>query len=75
MFFNKNRWRNKAMWVVLVTHVLAVLEMTGLADVVPASLDDIKAVLFAVIEVLTILGILMDPTTPGVSDPKVKEDH
>lgn len=66
------RVRNKAFWVVIIPAVLLLIQ--AIANVFGLTIDlgdlgnNLIAVINAVFVVLSILGIVVDPTTNGVSD-------
>lgn len=66
------RIKNKAFWLAIIPAVLLLIQ--AVADVVGFQLDfgDISEKLIAVVNavfvVLSILGIVTDPTTDGISD-------
>ena len=66
------RWKNKTFWVAIVPAVLLLIQ--AIAAVFGYELDfaDLQGKLLAVVEaffvVLTIMGIVVDPTTVGLSD-------
>ena len=66
------RIKNKAFWLAIIPAVLLLIQ--AVADVVGYQLDfgDISEKLIAVVNavfvVLSILGIVTDPTTDGISD-------
>ena len=66
------RIKNKAFWLAIIPAVLLLIQ--AVADVVGYQLDfgDISEKLIAVVNavfmVLSILGIVVDPTTAGISD-------
>lgn len=68
----KVRIKNKLFWLALIPAVLMLI--SAVASVVGVSLDfsvlgeKLSAVVEAVFAVLAILGIVVDPTTAGVSD-------
>ncbi len=68
----RSRFSNKLFWISLVTGflvlvqaVLAVFGVTFVPDVLGEQLTD---VINSVFGVLTTIGIVMNPTTPGLSD-------
>ena len=68
------RLKNKTFWLALVPAVLLLVQVVAALFVIDLKLDalgdkliDVVNALFAV---LTILGIVTDPTTAGVSDSK-----
>lgn len=84
----KVRIKNKNFWLTLIPAVLLLIQVV--ADVFGYTLDlgdlgnKLLAVVNAVFAVLTILGIVTDPTTAGISDsalamtyelPKEKEEY
>ena len=66
----KIRLRNPVFWLTAVPAVLAmVYTLLGLFGVVPTITKDMLLnALMAVVEALTVLGVLVDPTTPGTND-------
>ena len=66
------RIKNKAFWLAIIPAVLLLIQ--AIADVIGYQLDfgDISEKLIAVVNavfvVLSILGIVTDPTTDGISD-------
>ena len=66
----KLRLQNKATLTALVMALVAlVYQVLGLFDVVPKiSQDELTTVIGMVINLLCLLGIVVDPTTDGVSD-------
>ena len=68
----KQRFKNKTFVVSLITLVLATIyQILGMFDVVPkVSEDTLTGILMLVVNFLSALGILVDPTTEGLSDSK-----
>lgn len=66
----KLRLKNKTTLVTLIAAALAfVYQVLGLFNVVPSvSEESLMNVATMVINLLCILGIVVDPTTPGVAD-------
>lgn len=66
----KVRLRNPVFWLTAIPAVAAcVYTLLGLFGVVPAIAEDVLVnALTAVISALATLGILIDPTTEGISD-------
>lgn len=66
------RWKNKAFWMAIIPAVLLLVQ--AVAAVFGYTLDfaDLQGKLLDVVEalavVLTIIGIVVDPTTKGVAD-------
>lgn len=66
------RVRNKAFWVAIIPAILLLIQ--AIANVFGLTIDlgdlgnNLIAVINAVFVVLSILGIVVDPTTNGVSD-------
>jgi phi LC3 family holin len=60
----KERLRNKAFLVSLFSAVLLLCQQLGL-NVFPANVEDIFN---TVLVILTIVGVVIDPSTPGVYD-------
>lgn len=66
----KLRLQNKATLTALVMALVAlVYQVLGVCDVVPrVSQDQVTTIISMVINVLCLLGIVVDPTTAGVGD-------
>lgn len=58
------RFRNKAFLVSLVSAVVLLLQQLHV-NIVPANWHDIFNTLLTI---LTIIGVVVDPTSPGISD-------
>lgn len=68
----KQRFKNKTFVVSLITLILATIyQVLGMFEIVPkVSEDTLTSGLMLVINLLSALGILVDPTTEGLSDSK-----
>ena len=64
----KVRVKNKAFWLALIPAVLLLIQV--IASVFGYTLDKLLSVVEALFMVLSILGIVVDPTTDGVGDSK-----
>ncbi len=68
----KVRIKNKTFWLALVPAMLLLVQVVaavfGIEIKIEAIGDKLMAVVNALFAVLTILGIVTDPTTAGVSD-------
>ena len=66
----KVRLRNPVFWATVLPAVAAfTYTVLGAFDIVPAvSENDIVNIITSIVAALTTLGILVDPTTKGVSD-------
>ena len=66
----KVRFKNKAWLVTFVIAIVAfVYQILGIFGVVPGvSEDTVVAIIGALVELLVMLGIVIDPTTEGVND-------
>ena len=66
----KDSFKNKTFFLSLAAAITGfVYQMLGLFNVVPAiSQDQITQLVGIVINILAGVGIVMDPTTPGVTD-------
>lgn len=66
------RIRNKAFWVAIIPAVILLVQAVAAVFGYTLDLSDISGKLLAVVEaafvVLTILGIVVDPTTKGIAD-------
>lgn len=66
-FTNKDRWKNKSMYVSLLAAVPALLSLFHI-QVLPDEWQAIEYVVKGVLDALVVLGILMDPTSEGYAD-------
>ena len=68
------RIKNKTFWLALVPAVLLLIQVVAAVFGIDLNLDALGDKLLAVVNalfaVLTILGVVTDPTTAGVSDSK-----
>lgn len=58
------RLRNKAFWVTLASAIVLLAQQLGL-NIFPSNIADI---INSVLAILTIMGVIIDPSTPGVTD-------
>ena len=66
----KVRLKNPVFLITFITAIIAfIYQILGMFDVVPAvSEDSVVQVVGIVINILTAMGILVDPTTKGIGD-------
>lgn len=66
----KARFKNKAFTITFITLIISfVYQMLSLFDVVPSvSEDTLINLVTIVVNVLATLGVVLDPTTEGISD-------
>lgn len=71
----KTRLKNKAFVVTMAAAVVAfVYQILGITGVVaPISQDEVTNVVMLAVNLLTGLGILVDPTTQGITDGEKAE--
>ena len=66
------RIKNKSFWIALIPAVLLLIQVVAAVFGITLDLGDLGNKLFAVVNavfsVLTILGIVVDPTTSGITD-------
>ena len=64
--------KNKSFWIALIPAVLLLIQVVAAVFGITLDLGDLGnkllAVVNAVFSVLTILGIVVDPTTSGITD-------
>lgn len=60
------RLTNKTFWVALISAIVLLTQQLGL-DVFPANIMDIVN---TILLIATILGVVVDPTTSGITDKK-----
>ena len=58
------RLRNKAFLVALASAIILLIQQLGL-DILPSNISDI---INSVLAILTIMGVVIDPTTSGLTD-------
>lgn len=66
----KVRFRNKVWLTTFVTFIIAtVYQFLAMFDVAPAiTQDSVMQVIAAVLQLLSLLGVIVDPTTKGIAD-------
>ena len=67
------RFKNKTFWLALVPAVLLLVQVVAVFGIdlkLDALGDKLLAVVNALFAVLTILGVVTDPTTAGISDSR-----
>lgn len=71
----KSRLKNKAILAAIISAAVAfVYQILGFFDIVPPiSESDITNVVGIVLNALVFLGIIVDPTTDGISDSESKK--
>lgn len=58
------RFRNKTFWISLASAIILLIQQLGL-DILPSNAMEIVNTLLSI---FVILGVVVDPTTPGISD-------
>lgn len=58
----QSRWRSKVLWGAIAAQVLALLQLTGALDAMGIDAGQVGNVIAAVFGLLSILGIINDPT-------------
>lgn len=73
----KLRFKNKATLTALITAVVAfVYQICGIIGVVPAvSQSNVVDAVGLIINILAMLGIVVDPTTQGIGDSELAQDY
>lgn len=66
----KVRFRNKVWLTTFITFIVAtVYQLLAMFDVAPAiTQDSVMQVIAAVLQLLSLLGVIVDPTTKGIAD-------
>ena len=65
----KSRIKNKTFWIALASALVLLSQQLGL-DIFPDNAMDIVNTLLLI---ATILGVIVDPTTPGIKDHSEEE--
>ncbi len=66
----KVRLKNKTFWLTVIPAIITVIyALLSLLDIVPAIAEEtaVKG-FYAIISILTVLGVVIDPTTKGLND-------
>ena len=66
----KSRLRNKTFWVSLTAAIVLLAQQLGL-DIFPKNIAD---VVNTILLIATILGVIVDPSTQGITDKKDIEE-
>ena len=66
----KLRLQNKAiLMAILITSIVLIYKILGLFDIKPGvSEDELKNAVSIFVELLVLLGVVVDPTTKGIKD-------
>lgn len=65
----KARLRNKTFWISMISAIVLLVQQLGL-NVIPGNYTD---VINTVLTILVMLGIVVDTSTPGISDQSKTE--
>lgn len=72
----KTRISNKSFWMTLIPAVFVMIKLVLEAVECGINMECLEPVLLkivtAVFSILAVLGVVNDPTTPGITDPHVK---
>lgn len=73
----KNRLTNKATLVALITGVISlVYQILGWFNIVsPISSNDLTNTIGVIVNMLVLLGVVVDPNTSGITDTKNDEEQ
>lgn len=73
----KVRFKNKAFWLAIIPALLLLVQQVcgifGIDVDIAALSEQLIAVIGTVFVILTLLGIVVDPTTDGMNDPDEKK--
>ncbi|WP_297429765.1 phage holin [Clostridium sp.] len=64
----KSRFRNKAFILSMVGAIVLLIQQLGFKDIIPSNYAEIVN---SILSILTMLGIIIDTSTPGISDNMV----
>ena len=62
------RWKNKTFWITIIPAIILLVQAVGFELELSELQEKLLVVVNAVFGVLVILGVVVDPTTHGVSD-------
>ena len=73
----KLRLQNKVTLLAIITQTVAIVYMImGMIGIVPAVGEDaVTSLAFMIVELLALLGIVVDPTTEGVGDSRQAQGY
>jgi phi LC3 family holin len=66
----KKRFSNKTFLISFSSAIILLLQQLGLGDFIPANMLEI---INTVLLILTMLGVVIDPATPGLGDKQNEE--
>lgn len=67
----KSRFTNKAFIVSFVSTIILLLQQLGFGEFIPSNIMDIVN---TVLIIFVMLGVVIDPASPGINDTKNKEN-
>ena len=67
----QSRLRNKAFWIALASAIILLIQQLGFDYILPHNAMDIVN---TVLLIFTIMGVVIDPSTPTMYDQPPKED-
>ena len=68
----RKRFSNKAFLISFSSAILLLIQQLGLGEFIPANMSEI---INTILLILTMLGIVIDPATPGLGDDKNNEEQ
>lgn len=61
----QKRWRSKVLWMAIIAQVIALLSAFGFWQAVGVTEDWVNKIVIMVMQLLTILGVVNNPTDPN----------
>ena len=63
-----SRFKNKAFWIALASSIILLAQQLGSTFLPDNSMEIVNTLL----SIFVLLGVIVDPTTPGITDSKKK---
>jgi uncharacterized membrane protein len=62
-YTTQSRWRSSVLWAALISQLIVILGLLGLWDQLGITSDTFQGIAAAVLEILTLLGVINNPTS------------
>lgn len=59
----QSRWKSYVMWAAIVSQIVAIIGLVGGWDTIGITSDTFQGVLTAILEILTLFGVINNPTS------------
>ena len=61
----QNRWRSKVLWMAIIAQVITLLSAFGFWQAIGVTEDWVNKIVIIMMQLLTILGVVNNPTDPN----------